>query len=268
MCDSCGCGDRNAARLVFHGGERQHDHHGHAAHEHDHPSAHNHAHDAAARTVRVETDVMAKNNGIAIANRAWFRRRHLLVMNLVSSPGAGKTTLLERTLRHVAAAWPWAVIEGDQQTDNDGRRIAACGVPVVQINTGTMCHLDAEMVADACRRLDPVAGTVVMIENVGNLVCPALFDLGEAARVVVASVADGDDKPAKYPYMFETADLVVLNKCDLLPYVSFDVERFETVLREVNPHAPVLRVSATRGDALPAWYRWLAERRADAIVSA
>jgi hydrogenase nickel incorporation protein HypB len=178
---------------------------------------------------------MAKNNRIAAANRAWFVDRHLLVLNLVSSPGAGKTTLLERTLRHGADAWPWAVIEGDQQTDNDARRIAACGVPVVQINTGTMCHLDAEMVADACRRLDPAPGAVVMIENVGNLVCPALFDLGEAARVVVASVTDGDDKPAKYPYMFETADLVVLNKCDLLQYVQFDAERFQTVLDEVIP---------------------------------
>ena len=219
------------------------------------------------RTVRVEADLLAKNDRIAAATREWFVRRELLALNLVSSPGAGKTTLLERTLRDVAGAWPCVVIEGDQQTDNDARRIAACGVPVVQINTGTMCHLDAEMVADASRRLDPAAGTVVMIENVGNLVCPALFDLGEAARVVVASVTDGDDKPAKYPYMFETADLVVLNKCDLLPYVPFDAERFETVLHEVNPHAPVLRVSAARGDALPAWYRWLAERRADAIVS-
>jgi hydrogenase nickel incorporation protein HypB len=246
---------------VFRGDQRRHDDHGHAAHEHDHPSGHNHAHDAAARTVRVDTDVMLKNNRIAAASRDWFARRHLLVLNLVSSPGAGKTSLLERTLRHVPDAWPWAVIEGDQQTDNDARRTAACGVPIVQINTGTMCHLDA------CRRLDPAAGTVVMIENVGNLVCPALFDLGEAARVVVASVTDGDDKPAKYPYMFETADLVVLNKCDLLPYVPFDAERFETVLHEVNPHAPVLRLSTTRGDALPAWYRWIAERRADAILS-
>jgi hydrogenase nickel incorporation protein HypB len=216
----------------------------------------------------METDVLAKNTRLAAANRAWFARRHLLVLNLVSSPGAGKTTLLERTLRHLAAAWPWAVIEGDQETDHDARRIAACGAPVVQINTGTMCHLDAAMVADACRRLDPAAGTVVMIENVGNLVCPALFDLGEAARVVVASVTDGDDKPAKYPYMFETADLVLLNKWDLLPHVPFAVERFEAVLHEVNPHAPILRVSAARGDGLQAWSRWLAGRRAGAAATA
>jgi len=220
------------------------------------------------RTVRVEADLLAKNDRIASANREWFARWELLALNLVSSPGAGKTTLLERTLRDASGAWPCVVIEGDQQTDNDARRIAACGVPAVQINTGTMCHLEAQMVADACRRLDPAPGTVVMIENVGNLVCPAMFDLGEAARVVVASVTEGDDKPAKYPFMFETADLVVLNKCDLLPYVPFDTGRFESSLHDVNPNAPTLRVSAIRGDGLPAWYGWLAERRAIAVIRA
>jgi hydrogenase nickel incorporation protein HypB len=238
MCDRCGCDARPGGHIV------------------------------AARTVRVETDLIAKNNRLGIANQEWFRERNLLVVNLVSSPGAGKTTLLERTLRHLAATWRWAVIEGDQQTDNDARRIAACGVPVIQINTGTMCHLDAEMVGGACRTLDPAPGTVVMIENVGNLVCPALFDLGESARVVVASVTDGDDKPAKYPYIFETAQLVLLNKCDLLPHVRFDLDRFDAVLHEVSPDARVLRVSATGGEGLPAWYRWLAERRAELTVSA
>ena len=221
---------------------------------------------ARGRTVRLEADLLGKNDRIAVANREWFARRDLLVLNLVSSPGAGKTTLLERTLRDLGGAWPWAVVEGDQQTDNDARRIAACGVPVVQINTGTMCHLDARMVADACRRLDPAPGTIVLVENVGNLVCPALFDLGEASRVVVASVAEGDDKPAKYPYMFETADLVLLNKWDLLPHVPFDPDRFEACMRAVNPHAPVLRVSATDGGGLAAWYAWLAESRAVAAA--
>jgi hydrogenase nickel incorporation protein HypB len=218
--------------------------------------------------VVLETDVLAKNDRIAGGNRAWFARWGLLVLNLVSSPGAGKTTLLERTLRDAGGAWSWAVIEGDQRTDNDARRIAACGVPVVQINTGTMCHLDAHMVADACRKLDPAPGTIVMIENVGNLVCPAMFDLGEGARVVVASVAEGDDKPAKYPYMFETAHLVLLNKCDLLPYVPFDVDRFEASLRAVNADAAIIRTSALRGDGLPDWYRWLAARRAAAAIAA
>ena len=269
MCDTCGCSDRDRLSGLRIGA------HTHGP-DHAHPDDHHHAHHTNAhsipgrhvRTVSVESEVMAKNDRIAAANRDAFERGRLVVLNFVSSPGAGQTTLLERTLRDLAGGWPWAVIEGDQQTDNDARRIAACGVPVVQINTGTMCHLDAAMVADACRKLDPRAGTVVAIENVGNLVCPALFDLGERARVVVASVTEGDDKPAKYPYMFETAHLVVLNKCDLLPYVPFDVERFETILHEVNPGAPVVRVSATRGDHLAAWYRWLAERRVDTTAMA
>jgi len=259
MCDSCGCSalDRTIGVVHPHADTHVHDH----GHSRPDPAGD-------MRTVRVEADLLAKNDRIAAANRGWFARGKLLVLNLVSSPGAGKTTLLERTLRDVAGAWPWAVIEGDQQTDNDARRIAACGVPVVQINTGTMCHLDAEMVADACGRLAPARGTVVVIENIGNLVCPALFDLGEAVRVVVASVTEGDDKPAKYPYMFETADLVVLNKCDLLPYVPFEVERFEASLYDVNPDAPVIAVSAIRGDGVPAWYRWLGDRRGVAAIGA
>jgi len=213
------------------------------------------------RSVRVEADVMAKNGGIAARNRVWFEGRNIVALNFVSSPGAGKTTLIERTLRELVAECPWAVIEGDQQTDNDARRIAACAVPVVQINTGAVCHLDAQMVFDACRELNSPTGAVMLIENVGNLICPALFDLGEAAKVVVTSVAEGDDKPAKYPYMFQAASLVILNKCDLLPYVPFDADRFEQIAHQVNPAARVIRVSATRGDNLDAWYGWLRERR-------
>ena len=205
---------------------------------------------------------MAKNDRIAALNRGWFEGRNIVALNLVSSPGAGKTTLLERTLRDLAGECTWAVVEGDQQTDNDARRIAACGVPVVQINTGAVCHLDAQMVLEACRRLNSPASTVMLIENVGNLICPALFDLGESDKVVVASVAEGDDKPEKYPYMFQAASLVILNKCDLLPYVPFDADRFERIAHQVNPDAPVLRVSATRGDNLDAWYGWLRQRRA------
>jgi hydrogenase nickel incorporation protein HypB len=217
--------------------------------------------DRAARSVAVQSDVLAKNDRLAEQNRGWFDGRSILALNLVSSPGAGKTALLERTLRDLAHEWPWAVIEGDQQTDNDARRIAACGAPVVQINTGAMCHLDAGMVRTASRNLDPPAGAVLMIENVGNLVCPALFDLGEAAKVVIASVTEGEDKPVKYPYMFRAAELVILNKIDLLPYVPFDVGRFEQLLRQVNPEAQVLPVSATRGDNLSAWYDWLRAHR-------
>ena len=212
--------------------------------------------------MQLEAAVTAKNDLISARNRGWFEGRNIVALNLVSSPGAGKTTLLERTLRDLAAECPWAVIEGDQQTDNDARRIASCGVPVVQVNTGAICHLDAQMVLDACRRLNSPAGSVMLIENVGNLICPALFDLGESAKVVVASVAEGDDKPEKYPYMFQAASLVILNKCDLLPYVPFDADRFEEVAHQVNPDARVIRVSATRGDNLEAWYDWLRERRA------
>jgi hydrogenase nickel incorporation protein HypB len=213
------------------------------------------------RSVQLEVDVTAKNDRIAEHNRGWFEGRNILALNLVSSPGAGKTTLLERTLRDLAAEYPWAVIEGDQQTDNDARRIAACDVPVVQVNTGAVCHLDAQMVLDACHKLCSPIGTVMLIENVGNLICPALFDLGEAAKIVVASVTEGDDKPEKYPYMFQAASLVILNKCDLLPYVPFDPFRFEQIAREVNPDLRVIAVSATRGDNLEEWYDWLRERR-------
>ena len=213
----------------------------------------------------MESDVLAKNNRIAGVNRVWFAERSILALNLVSSPGAGKTALLEATLKALGRAWPWAVIEGDQQTDHDARRIANCGVPVTQITTGTVCHLDAQMIQTASLRLAPPRGSVVMIENVGNLVCPALFDLGEAAKVVIASVTEGEDKPVKYPYMFGEAGLVVLNKMDLLAHVPFDRASFTRYLRQVNPDCPLLEVSATRGDSLGAWYRWLELRRAQTL---
>ena len=260
MCDVCGCGEPDH----FHShGENAHAHpHAPGAPHHHHPKeGHGHANAGPGlRSVRVEADVTAKNDRVAAHNRGWFEGRGISALNLVSSPGAGKTTLLERTLRDLAAEGPWVVIEGDQQTDNDARRIAACGVPVIQVNTGAVCHLDAQMVLDASRRLDPPAGTTVLVENVGNLICPALFDLGESAKVVIASVTEGDDKPEKYPYMFQAVDLVVLNKCDLLPYVPFDPDRFERSLRQVNPQALVIRVSALRGDNFEAWYDWLRER--------
>lgn len=281
MCDTCGCGheaegpDSGTRISAVHPHEAGHSHG--AGHSHAHPHEHGHAHsagdealaallgargrEAGPRSVQVHSDVMEKNDRSAERNRGWFDSRSILALNLVSSPGAGKTALLERTLRDLQSAWPWVVIEGDQQTDNDARRIAACGARVVQINTGAMCHLDADMVAAASRRLDPPPGSVLMIENVGNLVCPALFDLGEAAKVVIASVTEGEDKPEKYPYMFRAAGLVILNKVDLLPHVQFDVGRFERLVRQVNPRAPVLNLSATRGDNLAAWYDWLRARR-------
>ena len=183
----------------------------------------------------------------------------MLALNLVSSPGAGKTTLLERTLRDVRM--PIAVIEGDQATENDAARIRKAGAKAIQVNTGTGCHLDASMIERALTELDPPQSSIVMIENVGNLVCPALFDLGERAKVVVASYAEGDDKPHKYPHMFRAASLVLLNKLDLAPHVAFDADRFAACARDVNPKAQILPISATRGDGLDVWYAWL-EREA------
>jgi hydrogenase nickel incorporation protein HypB len=208
----------------------------------------------------LEQEVLARNNRIAERVRGWLSGRGVLALNLVSSPGAGKTTLLERTIRELGGEIPLSVIEGDQQTLNDARRIQDAGCRVVQINTGTACHLDASMIARALQQLDPPSGSVVMIENVGNLVCPALFDLGEWSKVVIASVAEGDDKPIKYPHMFRASGLMVLNKIDLLPHVEFDVERCIGYARRVNPRIGVIKVSATRGEGLDEWYGWLRQQ--------
>ncbi len=180
-----------------------------------------------------------------------------MALNLVSSPGSGKTSLLERTLVDLKSELTFAVIEGDQQTLNDAARIDATGAPVIQINTGSGCHLDAEMIRRACEELDPAPGSILMIENVGNLVCPALFDLGESAKVVVISVTEGDDKPLKYPHMFAASDLCLINKTDLLPYVDFDVEKCAQAARSVNPKLEILQISATTGEGMDHWYDWL-----------
>jgi hydrogenase nickel incorporation protein HypB len=226
---------------------------------------HGHGH-----TVALEIDVLAKNDGLAAANREEFARRGIVVLNLMSSPGSGKTTLLERTVRSLGAELPVSVLEGDQETVLDADRISAAGARVVQINTGAGCHLDAGMVARALPSLAPADGSVVFVENVGNLVCPALFDLGERARVVIMSVTEGADKPLKYPHMFRTADLVLLNKVDLLPYVDFDVAACVAAARRARPGVAVLEVSATRGDGLDAWYAWVREiqRKITATVAA
>lgn len=221
---------------------------------HSHHAAHVHA-----TTVELEARVLAKNDELAAQNRAWFAAREILALNLVSSPGAGKTTLLERTVRDQRERLPLYVIEGDQATANDGERIRAAGAKAVQINTGTGCHLEADMVARGLDELEPPPGSVVMIENVGNLVCPALFDLGERAKVAILSVTEGADKPLKYPHMFRAAQLVILNKIDLLPYVDFDVDAALANARQVNPDVTVLRLSARTGEGLAAWYAWLAD---------
>jgi len=205
--------------------------------------------------IDLEERLLARNDHLAGHNREWLASVGVRAYNLMSSPGSGKTTLLERTVRELGV--PCSVVEGDQETTFDADRIRAAGVRAVQVNTGAGCHLDAVMVRKALAELDPPAHSVVFVENVGNLVCPALFDLGETARVVVVSVTEGDDKPLKYPHLLRTGDVVLLNKMDLLPYVDFSVDRFLHCLRQVNPHAPVLPVSARTGEGLPDWYAWL-----------
>jgi hydrogenase nickel incorporation protein HypB len=282
MCETCGCSDQSRPRLTdletglsidledahdhehhHHHHPGHHDHHGHAhdhahAHSHDHSHHHDHAHPGrAGSTISLEAAVLERNDRLAERNRGWLAGREILALNLVSSPGAGKTTLLERTIRDLAGELSLSVVEGDQETLNDAERIRATGCRVVQINTGTGCHLDASMLARGLEHLDPPPRSVVLIENVGNLVCPALFDLGERAKVVIASVTEGDDKPLKYPHMFRASELLVLNKIDLLPYVPFDESRFLDHARHVNPSLRVVRLSATRGDGLGDWYDWL-----------
>ena len=209
----------------------------------------------------LEEKVLAKNDDLAAHNRAWLTERNIVALNLMSSPGSGKTTLLERTVTHMGDARKVAVIEGDQETSVDADRIRRTGCAVVQINTGAGCHLDASMVHGALHELDPGPGTLLFVENVGNLVCPALFDLGEAAKVVVISVTEGTDKPLKYPHMFAVADLVLVNKIDLSPYVDFDLDRCVAYARSVNPGVSALALSATTGEGLDAWYEWIGAQR-------
>lgn len=215
--------------------------------------------------VEIETSILAKNDDYAAKNRARFEAGGLLALNLLSGPGAGKTTLLVETLKALAGRLPTAVIEGDQQTDNDAARIRAAGAPAVQINTGKGCHLDAHMVGHAVEKLPLPPGGVLFIENVGNLVCPAAFDLGETARITLISVAEGDDKPLKYPDIFEGADLVLITKADLAPHVDADMAQLEANIRRVNPRADILRVSARGEVGLTRWLAWLEKARAERL---
>jgi hydrogenase nickel incorporation protein HypB len=217
-------------------------------------------HDGRGRTVALQAQILARNDHLAAQNRDWLASRGVLAINLMGSPGAGKTTLLQRAAADLAGQLAVSVIEGDQATALDADRIRSAGCRAVQVNTGPGCHLDATMVGAALAELDPPGGSVVVIENVGNLVCPALFDLGEAERVVLASVTEGTDKPAKYPHMFRHADLVIVTKLDLLPYVDFDLAGFAAGLRRVSPRAVMLELSALTGDGTAGWYRWLRRR--------
>lgn len=263
MCTTCGCFDGSTPRITnlatgaivdLHEHPRHHDH----EHSHDRsPGDHLHVD---GKTIVVQEAVLAKNNRLAERNRGWFQACHVVALNLVSSPGSGKTTLLERTIRDLQHDLPIHVIEGDQETTNDAERLRKTGCRVVQINTGAGCHLEADMVARGIEQLSPPPRSVVMIENVGNLVCPALFDLGEQAKVVILSVTEGEDKPLKYPHMFRAAKVMLLNKIDLLPHLSFDVARCIDHAKTVNPRLEVILVSAVSGEGLQNWYGWLREQ--------
>jgi hydrogenase nickel incorporation protein HypB len=261
MCTTCGCGDEANTRVSSLQEPQvlpEHSHpHVHAdGREHPHEHSHDHA-GHPSETIALEQNLLAKNDLMAARNRGWLAGRGIRALNVMSSPGAGKTTLLVRTLTELGARLNAGVIEGDQETSLDADRIRAVGRPVIQINTGAGCHLDADMLRRGLDALDPQTGSTVFIENVGNLVCPALFDLGETAKVVVVSVTEGDDKPQKYPHMFRAADLVIVNKSDLLPYVEFDVDACMRQIRQLNARAHVLVLSATTGEGLAGWYDWL-----------
>jgi hydrogenase nickel incorporation protein HypB len=243
MCATCGC-DTGAVSTIHH-------------HGHDHDHSHEHEHHHHKTIVDVEQDVLHQNNLLAERNRGYFDAKNILAMNLVSSPGSGKTSLLERTLIDLKNEMDFAVIEGDQQTTNDADRIHATGTKVTQINTGKGCHLDSHMIYHAVHGMKLKENQVLFIENVGNLVCPAMFDLGEKERVVIISVTEGDDKPLKYPDMFHTSTLCIINKIDLLPYVPFSMDKVKENAKKINPKLEFRELSCTSGEGLESWYSWL-----------
>lgn len=285
MCGTCGCGGPEGHISIQKPGAHSHQHHehhehghthgshthehthgshthehahGHTHHEHDHSHPHDHSSSSVKKTViEVEKDILQHNDLMASRNRGYFDAKNLFVINLVSSPGSGKTSLLERTLADLKKNISFAVIEGDQQTLQDANRIDALHVPVIQINTGKGCHLESDMVYEAVKELGPKDGSVLMIENVGNLVCPSMFDLGERKRVVIISTTEGEDKPLKYPDMFLSSDICIINKTDLLPYLSFDLEKLKSYAIQVNPKLEFFEVSATTGQGMEMWYQWL-----------
>lgn len=268
MCTVCGCSDAVKFDITS-GHSRSHSHVRAPSHTHDHGHGHHHYGMGTAgvsvpglsqaRIIAVETDILSKNNGFAMVNRRALQALGAYAVNLVSSPGSGKTTLLCRTIKLLGAA-PLAVIEGDQQTSNDAERIRATGAPAIQINTGKGCHLDAEMVGHAMDHLSMRPGSYLFIENVGNLVCPAAFDLGEDAKVAILSVTEGEDKPLKYPDMFAASRLAILNKTDLAPHCDADLAAYEANLRRINPKIDILRVSARSGEGMAQWVDWLRAR--------
>lgn len=282
MCSTCGCSSNENGITLTKMGENHHTHHHHDGHthshehhhgdhshshehhhehghehnhDHDHDHSHHHHHDV--NIVELEKDILHQNQLGAERNRGFFEALNIFAMNLVSSPGSGKTSLLEKTIADLKGEIEFSVIEGDQQTTNDAARIHALNVPVLQINTGKGCHLDSEMIAKSLKELKPKQNSILMIENVGNLVCPAMFDLGENQRVVIISTTEGEDKPLKYPDMFYSSNICIINKIDLLPYLKFDVEKLKENTKKVNPNIQFFEVSATSGEGMEAWYEFL-----------
>jgi len=272
MCGTCGCGSESKGPTIVKPGEENHKHSNHEhTHEHSHDGHHHHhdghshtrdhSHDHNHKVLAIEQDILQNNQVLAARNRGYFEAKNIFALNLVSSPGSGKTSILERTLADLKAEIPFYVIEGDQQTMNDANRIDALNIPVVQINTGKGCHLESDMVYNAVKKLEIKNDSILMIENVGNLVCPSMFDLGESKRVVIISTTEGEDKPIKYPDMFHTSDICIINKIDLLPYVNIDVQKLKDYALKVNPNLKFFEVSATTGEGMVAWYQWLKGKR-------
>ncbi len=264
MCTVCGCGE-GESRIE---GEHGH-HHDHHEHSHDYGDGPAHAHApgmSQSRMVQIEQDILAKNNEYAMSNRGRFAEKGMLTLNLVSSPGSGKTTLLTTTLKDLKDEFPQVVIEGDQQTSNDAERIRETGVAAIQINTGKGCHLDAHQVGHAVDHLNPPDTSVLYIENVGNLVCPAAFDLGEAHKVAILSITEGEDKPIKYPDMFHAANLLLLSKIDLLPHLDFDIDQCIEYAQRINPGIKVIQLSCKTGAGMDSWYRWIRANRQIAMI--
>ena len=236
MCETCGCENQDG-------------------HKHPHPHQHSDK-----KVINLNMDILSENNRLAERNRGYFEGRQVLCLNMVSSPGSGKTTILEKTILTMIPSYKIFVIEGDQQTSRDTERIEKAGAPAIQINTGSGCHLDAKMIHLALKKLEIGNDSILFIENVGNLVCPALFDLGEQKRVVVISVTEGDDKPLKYPYMFQSSNLCIINKTDLLPYVDFSMETAVQSARQLNPELEFIHLSAKTGEGMQEWYDWLSRQ--------
>jgi len=269
MCGTCGCGSESKGPTILKPGEEKHQHsHDEHTHEHSHEGhhhhdgnshTHDHTHDHKHKVLAIEQDILQNNQVLAARNSGYFEAKNIFALNLVSSPGSGKTSILERTLTDLKAEIPFYVIEGDQQTMNDANRIDALDIPVVQINTGKGCHLESDMVYNAVKKLEIQNDSILMIENVGNLVCPSMFDLGESKRIVIISTTEGEDKPIKYPDMFHTSDICIINKIDLLPYVNIDVQKLKDYALKVNPNLQFFEVSATTGEGMEAWYEWLKE---------